>query len=133
MSIKDNLLKIKPFIKPLSYGALLLAVALSSYGLGSLSAVSNAKAQVVLGTWQETPVSEVKNSKISEIPASTVYDRHVARRVVASKSGKAYHLLDCPGARQIAEVNKVFFESEADAQKAGYTPAKTCKGLAGTQ
>lgn len=50
-------------------------------------------------------------------------------QVVASRSGTAYHLPWCPGAAQIAERNKVWFESVEAARVAGYSPAKNCKGL----
>lgn len=48
---------------------------------------------------------------------------------VASKSGTAYHLPSCPGAKQIKEENKVWFASKTDAELAGYKPAKNCKGI----
>ncbi len=49
--------------------------------------------------------------------------------LVASKSGTKYHLLDCPGAKTIAEKNKIYFKSIAEAVAAGYTPAANCKAL----
>lgn len=49
--------------------------------------------------------------------------------VIGSKTGKKYHLPDCPGARTILEANKIFFKTIYDAEKAGYTPALNCKGL----
>lgn len=49
--------------------------------------------------------------------------------VIASKNGTKYHLPDCPGAGQIKEENKVWFESAAAAVAAGYTPAANCPGL----
>jgi len=50
-------------------------------------------------------------------------------RVVGSRSGTKYHLLDCPGALQMKEENKVFFDSIELAEAAGYTPAANCPGL----
>ena len=48
---------------------------------------------------------------------------------VASKSGKSYHLPWCAGAKQIKEENKIYFSSKAEAEAAGYAPAKNCKGI----
>lgn len=48
---------------------------------------------------------------------------------VASKSGSKYHLPWCPGAKQIKESNKIYFDSKEAAEKAGYTPAANCKGI----
>ncbi len=48
---------------------------------------------------------------------------------VASKSGTKYHLVTCPGAKQIKEENKIFFVSTAEAEAAGYTKASNCPNL----
>jgi hypothetical protein len=50
-------------------------------------------------------------------------------KVVASRSGTKYHLLVCPGAAQIKDENKIYFESAAHAKAAGYSPAANCPGL----
>ena len=48
---------------------------------------------------------------------------------VASKSGSAYHLPECPGAKQIKNENKIYFKTKEDAEHAGYHPAGNCPGL----
>ena len=50
-------------------------------------------------------------------------------RIVASKKGSKYHLEDCSGAKRIKEENKIWFNSEKEARKAGYEPAANCPGL----
>lgn len=50
-------------------------------------------------------------------------------QIVASKTGAKYHFPWCAGASQIADENKIWFDSVEDAQKAGYAPASNCKGL----
>lgn len=47
-------------------------------------------------------------------------------KVVASSGGTKYHKLDCPGADNIKESNKVYFDSIEQAKAAGYTPATNC-------
>ncbi|HLP44011.1 MAG TPA: hypothetical protein VK145_01915 [Candidatus Nanoarchaeia archaeon] len=49
--------------------------------------------------------------------------------VIASKTGTKYHLPECPGAKTIAEKNKITFDSIAAAERAGYAPAANCPGL----
>lgn len=49
--------------------------------------------------------------------------------LVASKSGKKYHLTWCPGARTISEQNKIYFNTKEEAEAAGYLPASNCKDL----
>ena len=48
---------------------------------------------------------------------------------VASKNSTKYHLPDCSGAKRIAEHNKIWFNSKAEAESIGYTPAANCPGL----
>jgi len=48
-------------------------------------------------------------------------------RVVASKNGTKYHYPWCAGASQIKEENKIWYESELQAQQAGLTKAKNCQ------
>ncbi|MCU0678730.1 MAG: hypothetical protein MUF19_04105 [Candidatus Pacebacteria bacterium] len=46
--------------------------------------------------------------------------------IVASKSGTKYHLVTCPGAKQIKEENKIYFTTTAEAEASGYTAASNC-------
>lgn len=48
-------------------------------------------------------------------------------RVVASVHSDKYHYLSCPGASQIKENNKIFFENASMAQAAGLTLAGNCR------
>ena len=48
-------------------------------------------------------------------------------QVVASKNGKKYHYLHCPGTKQISETNKIVFVSSEVAETSGYTLASNCK------
>lgn len=55
------------------------------------------------------------------VPATGTY--------VASKSGTKYYLPTCSGAKRIKEENRVWFDTKADAEAAGYGPATGCPGL----
>lgn len=48
---------------------------------------------------------------------------------VASKNGKKYYFLHCSGTKSIKEENKVYFDNQTHAEKAGYTIASGCKPL----
>jgi len=48
---------------------------------------------------------------------------------VGSKNGTKYHLPWCPGAKQMKEENKIWFQTKEKAEAAGYTPAANCKGI----
>lgn len=98
------------------FGLLLLVflVGVGSFGLGRFSALEDAK----------PPVAITEAPQAANIPALPP-----GGYVVASRTGSVYYLPWCSGAGKIARGNQVWFGSEAAAQKAGYAPSKSCKGL----
>ena len=62
-------------------------------------------------------------------PAKPVAPAPASGAYVASKSGTKYYLPWCGTANRIKEENKVWFETKAEAEAAGYQPAANCKGL----
>jgi len=98
------------------WGVLLLVflLSLASFGLGRLSALESGRPPVT--------VSEAQAASVARAMA-------VGGQVVAARTGKAYYFPWCGGADRIAAQNKVWFSSEQAAKKAGYAPAKNCKGL----
>lgn len=94
--------------------SLVFLVAFSAFGMGRLSALEDAK----------PPVSLIEAPQ-----AALVLALSPGGYVVASRSGSVYYLPWCSGAQKIAANSQVWFSSEAAAQKAGYSPSKSCKGL----
>ncbi len=94
--------------------AIVLLLGLLSFGLGRFSALEEGRSAISI---LEAPV----NTK----PRAMT----IGGLIVASRKGSAYHFPWCPGAQTIVEQNKVWFKSEEAARKAGYSPAKNCKGL----
>lgn len=156
MSIKDNLLKIKSkiviyklkdniYLKTVTFALILGLVFVFSFQLGKLASLKNTRAPIVLGSFEmptqaSTEVSkEPKKAYITEATTqktstlATVSQSVNNREVVGSKQGKIYHLPNCPGAKNISPENKITFASQDLAQKAGYLPAKNCKGLSADQ
>lgn len=89
-------------------------VGLASFGLGRLSIVEEMR----------SPVTTQKASAIEAVSSI-----HIGGLIVASKNGSAYYFPWCAGAQKISEQNKRWFTDEEGARKAGYKPAKNCKGL----
>ena len=120
--IQEFSLKIKNLAEDVlsEWGVILLVffLALASFGLGRLSALESIRPPVQV---REAGVE----SAVRAIP--------LGGQVVASKSGSAYYFPWCGGAAHIAEKNRVWFASEAAARKAGYAPAKNCKGLVNSE
>lgn len=71
-------------------------------------------------------VSEAKANNMAKPAPSTAAS---GGEYVASKTGTKYYLPWCGSAKRIKDENKVWFSSKAEAEAAGYEPAKNCKGL----
>ena len=120
-SIQEMTNKIKTLFEDdtFFYTVIIILVGVASFGLGKHSGGVQPQVQAQAVTVsQPAPVSET-----TTVPAST------QKNYVASKNGSKYHLLTCPGASQIKEENKVFFDTVEQAHAQGYTPAGNCPGL----
>lgn len=93
---------------------LVVLVGLSCFGLGRLSALEENRPVVEIG---ETSTKGV----VRAMP--------LGGQFIASRTGNVYYFPWCGGAQQIAPDLQVWFTSEKAAQKAGYRPAKNCRGL----
>ncbi len=147
MSIKDIPKKIKPLwdnhVRPqlsrakerfnvredVFIALAIILIGLAGFGLGKLSAREQSRGEVQIkpATFIATTTSVINNVPLSA--AALIAGENAKGMLVASKSGTKYHFPSCPGASQIAEKNKIWFNSYAEAQKAGFTPAANCKGL----
>jgi hypothetical protein len=93
-------------------GALILLIAIASFGLGRLSVFSEEKSEISITSARVIPPAMATGGEYE-----------------ASKAGTTYYFPWCSGAESIQPQDQVWFKSESAAQKAGYSPAKNCKGL----
>lgn len=122
-------------IKPLLSGDVMIViviilVGISSFGLGRLSVIEQKKEPVRIEFNQSASAAvgiETANDTIPAGQAGALLGD--GGKFVASKNSTVYHFPWCSGAKRIAEKNKIWFDSKEDAEKAGYRPAKNCKGL----
>ncbi len=116
--IQDTWLKIKTWVDEAlaAWGlvAIVLLTVVSAFGLGRLSVIVEPKPLVTI-----TAAAAAVNTEPMDLGGY----------VVASRSGEVYYLPWCAGAGQIAVTNKRWFKSEEEARRAGYRPAKNCRGL----
>jgi len=114
--------KLKSFIEDeaIYVSILIIFVAIASFGLGRASITNKDMAQN-----KPAGVEIINNEKNTENRRDEMNKSDFF--LVASKSGARYHLLDCPGASQIKESNKIFFASIIEAKAAGFTPAANCQ------
>lgn len=104
----------------------IILVALIAFGIGRLSAPKR-EPVMIKGLEQALP-SSLRSEEGGQASVETIKTDYQGK-VVGSKNSDKYHLPDCPGAKQISEQNKVWFDSIAEAEKAGYKPASNCPGL----
>ncbi|MFQ5541025.1 MAG: hypothetical protein ACE5F4_02165 [Candidatus Paceibacteria bacterium] len=115
--------------------AVIAMVALASFGLGRLSVFYGKRDEFSIVTPSQVEdepglvkgVSSGAGEKegvISKPPLPAPGGAYVA-----SKSGTKYHFPWCSGAQRILNKNRIWFQTRADAEAAGFEPAANCKGL----
>ncbi|MFQ5661709.1 MAG: hypothetical protein ACE5F2_00445 [Candidatus Paceibacteria bacterium] len=131
MIIGDYWRKSKEKIDDLTRGdlyivAIIILVGFAGFGLGRLSLIEDSRDPVRIEFPKSLSASVLNSSKTPEGTAVPSGDNGL---LVASKNGSKYHYPWCSGGKRISEKNKIWFDSVDSARKAGYTPAKNCKGL----
>jgi hypothetical protein len=152
MSIKDWSEKIKGQGRELVNGVhgegsagkyytalIIILVGLSSFGLGRLSAFDESRQPITIeeeGIASANAETKTQTASIAKSTGETVPPAAAAGgktlqprsgQIVASRNGTKYYFPWC--ASNIAEKNKIWFNSESDARAKGYQPATNCKGL----
>jgi hypothetical protein len=116
----------------LFYGLIIVLVALSSFGLGRWStggeALGKEEVAGIVMSQREILPSEPSLESEKEDTVEPKLQKETGA-YVASRKGTKYHLPSCPGATQIKDENKIYFDSKEEAEKAGYTAASNCKGI----
>lgn len=108
--------KIKTANPILLWTAGLLLMGALGFGLGRWSRIEEARPPV-----RVTAAAAVATEPPPEQGSRGAY--------VASKNGSKYHLAWCSGAQRIKEENKIYFNSQEEAERAGYAPAANCPGI----
>ena len=114
-------------------GAIIILVGFSSFGLGRLSALDEKQTPIVIENEtkndDETPLPAEGGGTAQLQTASIVQSVSSGGKLVASRNGTKYYFPWCGGASKIADTNKIWFNSVADAKAKGYSAAGNCKGL----
>lgn len=106
----------------------MILISVISFNLGKINAVRKIPISITSGQidkGQADIYSAVNNDK-QTAPGTASPNQVIDRRVVGSKNSDKYHFTWCSGAKRIKEENKVWFEDEAAAQRAGYIKAGNC-------
>jgi len=106
--------------------AVIVLVAVISFGLGRLSKIREEKTPITIENVKENAeTGESKSLSTSNVDSGIKADKIF----VASRNGKKYYYAWCESANVIKEQNRIWFSTQAEAEKAGYQPAANCKGL----
>ncbi len=126
---------------------IIIFVSFCSYYIGRISVVITDKNPVIIEKLSpETPVEQgaaevnIDKNTGQNMPAVIMTGTSSQEQAntpktsakglyVGSKNGTKYHLESCPGAKQIALANQIWFASKAEAERAGYSPAGNCSGI----
>lgn len=129
MSIKEFAEKIKPLYTLF----LIIVIATIFFALGRLSALEESKTPLRIINQDIGQNKALEGQNTANVIDSVVLESQSGDQnsgeVVASKSGSKYHFPWCSGAKSIKSENLITFSSIEEARKAGYEPAKNCKGL----
>lgn|SRR3989344_5633185 len=134
MSINDQLQKIKQFLsgdkgKAFYITLLIIMVSGSSFGLGRLSKTLVSMEPVRIEYEAQSLVANATQiGPKAGLPAETSASAgdSATGLFVASRRGKKYYPIKCSAASTLKEDNKIFFNTEAEAQSAGYTISSSC-------
>lgn len=92
-------------------------VALTSFGFGLLIDFSSSNPIVI-----QNPTASVGQSLIDEEKPLKEEGIDNKGKFLGSINSNKYHHPDCPWAKKISEENRIWFDSENNAQEAGYIP-----------
>lgn len=131
--LTDLLAKIKIFWREhhrdLFLAALVFLMSMASFGLGRLSAIWPTQEPIAIEEPKDEGQKRNGATAAIAVPSSFGLGPSAAGSYVASKNGSSYHRPDCPGAKQIKEENRLWFQTAEDARRAGYQPAGNCPDL----
>jgi endonuclease YncB( thermonuclease family)/methylphosphotriester-DNA--protein-cysteine methyltransferase len=74
-----------------------------------------------------TTSAPAKTTSVAKIPVVTTLDADGFNgKVLGNKNSHIYHLPACPGYKSVSEKNRILFDTEGQAEQAGYRRAKNC-------
>ncbi|MEZ4195572.1 MAG: hypothetical protein R3B53_04265 [Candidatus Paceibacterota bacterium] len=111
------------------YGLLVILVGIGSFLLGQQSVANNIPENKDFNRIEIVSRPKTASNQTANVITPTVETGNTTFPLVASKAGTKYHLATCPGAKQIKPDNVIYFETQVEAEAAGYTKAANCPGL----
>ena len=110
----------------LIYLFVIVGVGIGAFGLGRISALDYTRVKSDRQVTDNENLLENKVTEGGEEDASKQTNSQ-EKRYVASKNGKMYYSVGCSGAKRIKTENQVWFNTQNDAEKSGYSLSSSCK------
>ncbi len=134
----SRLLKlVKQYQSELFLGICAVLISIISFNLGKINSGNSnpVKIQDKASVYDASSVGDAQEGiatpSFTPFPSlkPTIDPKYLDPRVVASKASKShlYHFTWCPGAKQIALKNQLWFNNEQEAIQTGYKLASNCK------
>lgn len=106
---------------------IIVGVGIGSFALGRLSIINrdlNKNSDIsASGIHSQNILVNQRNDKEEVLIEESTKEK----KYVASKNGKMYYPLGCGASKRIKTENEVWFNSEIEAEKSGYTKSSLCK------
>jgi len=128
------------FVKPIERFLLIMSailVAVSMYFIGNMTALESQSNEIqiiypdaiALDSNQSNKKAEASNIN-TEIQKDVISKSNSNQgQIIASKNGKRYYYKNCGGVNRIKTENRIYFETEQQAESKGLTLASGCKKL----
>lgn len=107
--------------------ALVVLVAIISFGLGRWSGLETVNKNIEIEFPKGQEASAYLGVYATTTPKAAAFK--TSGTYVASKNGTKYYLPSCSSSKRISEKNRIWFDTRAEAENAGYSPAANCKGI----
>ncbi len=102
-----------------------LLIGIISYRIGLNQQTSNLASNISIVYPNESAIINEEKESSEKPPANE--PTIPSKSIIASKSGKVYYTAGCSGSNRIKDENKVYFQTEEEAQSLGLTLSKTCQ------
>jgi micrococcal nuclease len=99
----------------------IILIILISFGVGYLIS-PNKKSQSIIIQKPKTTANIKTNTIEDHTPDQATSTQKDQRNFTASKESDKYHHPDCAWGKKISSENRIWFDSEKEAKKAGYQP-----------
>lgn len=100
-----------------------ILVAILSFGAGKLSEVNRGQTPIIFQDNANCVKSQALTNKITDDQNKSI-ESMTQGKIIGNKNSKIYHIPGGGSYGKISEENRVYFATEADAQKAGYRKAR---------